>query len=52
MDFNEIRQQANTEWDAFVNNKKPRIIVGAATCGQAAGANAVIIAIKVTPNRW
>ena len=48
MDFDKIREKAATEWAAFNNNIKPHIIVGAATCGQAAGANAVIQAVKDT----
>ncbi len=32
------RRKAVKVWDAFENNKKPIIILGAATCGRAAGA--------------
>ncbi len=42
MTFDEIRKQAIAEWEALQHSEKPRIIVGAATCGQAAGATSVL----------
>ncbi|MBI4283092.1 MAG: NADH-quinone oxidoreductase subunit NuoF [Chloroflexi bacterium] len=42
MSFDEIQKQAIAEWEALQHNEKPRILVGAVTCGQAAGANAVL----------
>ena len=38
MKFEAIRKKANQEWEAFNRLRKPRILVGAATCGRAAGA--------------
>lgn len=45
MTFEEIRRRAVSEWEAFEHSKKPRIFVGTATCGRAAGALAVLEAI-------
>ncbi len=42
MSFGEIRDQAISEWGALQGSEKPRIIVGTATCGRAAGAMAVM----------
>jgi len=44
--FGEIRSQAISEWEALEHSDKPRILVGAATCGRAAGALAVLEAIN------
>ncbi|MDH5695765.1 MAG: NADH-quinone oxidoreductase subunit NuoF [Dehalococcoidia bacterium] len=44
--FDEIRSQAISEWEALEYSDKPRILVGAATCGRAAGATAVLEAIN------
>ncbi len=41
MKFDDIRKQAVTEWEDFNRLEKPRILIGAATCGRAAGADAV-----------
>ncbi|MBI2849556.1 MAG: 4Fe-4S binding protein [Chloroflexi bacterium] len=46
MSFEEIRNQAIAEWGALQNSKKPRIYVGTATCGQAAGATSILDTIK------
>ena len=46
MNFEERRNQATAEWDALQKSPRPRILVGAATCGLAAGAEQVIDAIK------
>ncbi len=46
MTFDEIRSQAISEWEALEHSDKPRILVGAATCGRAAGAGAVLEAIN------
>jgi len=43
--FREIRGRAVSQWEKLQRNKEPRILVGAATCGRAAGADAVIQAI-------
>jgi len=41
MNFEEIKRNAIEEWEAFNRLAKPRILIGAATCGRAAGALAV-----------
>ncbi|MFC1990868.1 NADH-quinone oxidoreductase subunit NuoF [Chloroflexota bacterium] len=46
MNFEEIQKKAKAEWEALEHSDKPHILVGAATCGQAAGAMAVIDAIN------
>ena len=46
MTFEEIHSQAIAEWEALEHSTKPRILVGAATCGRAAGAEAVLTAIE------
>ncbi len=46
MTFDKIKAQAVSEWEALERSKKPRILVGAATCGRAAGAMAVLEAIN------
>ena len=46
MNFDEIQKKALAEREALEHSDKPQIIVGAATCGRAAGAMAVIEAIK------
>jgi NADH:ubiquinone oxidoreductase subunit F (NADH-binding) len=38
MNFEEIKKKANQEWEGFNRLEKPRILIGAATCGRAAGA--------------
>jgi NADH-quinone oxidoreductase subunit F len=44
--FDEIRDKAIAEWEALEKSNKPRIHIGAATCGRAAGAMAVLEAIN------
>jgi NADH-quinone oxidoreductase subunit F len=46
MTFDEIRGRAVAEWEALEQSDRPRIFVGAATCGRAAGAMAVLEAIN------
>ena len=46
MTFDEIRKRAIAEWEALEQSDKPRILVGAGTCGKAAGAMAVLEAIN------
>jgi NADH-quinone oxidoreductase subunit F len=48
MTFDEIRTRAVSEWEALEQSDKPRIFIGMATCGRAAGAGAVLEAIKST----
>ncbi len=50
MVFEEIRNKAIAEWQALEQSKKPRILIGAATCGRASGAFSVENAIKVKLN--
>ena len=38
MTFEEIQSLAKVEWEAFDRSDRPRILVGAATCGRSAGA--------------
>ncbi|MBW1998026.1 MAG: NADH-quinone oxidoreductase subunit NuoF [Deltaproteobacteria bacterium] len=38
MNFQEIQNRAKEEWEKFCQPTKPRILIGAATCGRAAGA--------------
>ncbi len=46
MNFDEIKKKAAAEWEALEKSDKLHIIIGAATCGRAAGALAVINAIN------
>jgi len=46
MNFDKIAATANAEWQALWHGDKPLILIGLATCGMAAGANAVIKAIE------
>ena len=46
MTFEEIQKRAQSEWEALQQSEKPRILVGAATCGLAAGAEAVATALN------
>lgn len=46
MSFDEIRNQALSENEARQKSDKPRIFVGTATCGRAAGAMGVVDAIE------
>jgi NADH-quinone oxidoreductase subunit F len=46
MNFAEIKEQAIAEWQALQQSHKPVIFVGAATCGRAAGAEAVLTALN------
>jgi len=44
--FDEIKAKARAEWEALEHSDKPRILIGAATCGRAAGALALLEAIN------
>jgi NADH-quinone oxidoreductase subunit F len=44
--FNEIKTKAISEWETLEHSDKPRILIGAATCGRAAGALAVLKTIN------
>jgi NADH-quinone oxidoreductase subunit F len=44
--FDELRARAKAEWEALKHSEKPRILIGTATCGRAAGASTVLEAIS------
>jgi NADH:ubiquinone oxidoreductase subunit F (NADH-binding) len=44
--FNVLTERARLRWEEFTSSPKPRILVGAATCGRASGALGVIEAIR------
>src|SRR4030042_1740322 len=46
MTFEKIREQAVSEWQALQSSKKPLLLVGAGTCGGAAGAFNLLQAIE------
>ena len=46
MNFKEVQKRAAGKWEALQQSSKPVILIGAATCGQAAGARGVIKAIE------
>ncbi len=46
MTFDEIQAQANSEWEALQESGEPRILIGTATCGRAAGATGVVEAFQ------
>lgn len=46
MTFTEIQKRAIAEWEKLQKSLKPRILVGAGTCGKAAGAEAVLNALN------
>ncbi|MFQ6116024.1 MAG: NADH-ubiquinone oxidoreductase-F iron-sulfur binding region domain-containing protein, partial [bacterium] len=46
MKFETLKKQALSEWEKLQNSNEPRILVGAATCGRAAGAIEVIQEFK------
>ena len=51
MTFDEIRKQAESEWEALEASEKPRILIGSATCGRSAGALSVRLAIETELKR-
>jgi NADH-quinone oxidoreductase subunit F len=46
MKFEEIKNIAASDWQLLEQSKKPRILVGSATCGRASGALSVMEAIR------
>jgi len=46
MDFEELKKKATDEWKSLQESAQPRILVGAATCGLAAGAEKIITSIQ------
>src|SRR4030042_5968382 len=45
MSFEDIKRKAKAQWEAMQNSPKPRILVGTATCGMAAGAEDILHAL-------
>ncbi|HEY8666201.1 MAG TPA: NADH-quinone oxidoreductase subunit NuoF [Tepidisphaeraceae bacterium] len=46
MSFADLQQQSRMDWERFSDPRRPRILVGAATCGRAAGALNVLEAVR------
>ena len=46
MNFREIQERARAEWAKFQSEDRPRILVGAGTCGRAAGAEEALEVIR------
>jgi len=46
MTFEEIQNQAKTDWNSLYHSEVPHILIGTATCGRAAGALPVVEAFK------
>ena len=51
MKFDEIKAQAISEWQTLGRSHKPRILIGAATCGRVAGALDVLAAAYAEAGR-
>ena len=45
--LSEMKKRALAEWQGFEQQSQPRVLIGAATCGKAAGALDTIEAFKV-----
>ncbi len=46
MNFEEIQEQAKSDWDSHYHGETPHILIGTATCGRAAGALSVVEAFN------
>ncbi len=46
MDFEQLRKQSTSEWEALQHSDKPRFLIGTGTCGRAAGSLKTLEAIK------
>ena len=46
MTYEELKEKAKAEWDAFSAGDRPRILLGASTCGRAAGAGEIQDAVR------
>jgi NADH-quinone oxidoreductase subunit F len=46
MSFEKIKKQAVSQWEAMLNSPRPRILIGTATCGMAAGAEDILQALS------
>jgi len=44
--FEKIQKRAISQWEAWQGSKKPRILIGTATCGKAAGALDILKTVK------
>ena len=44
--FKELQQQARAEWEQFSQPSRPRVLIGSATCGRAAGSLEVLRAFE------
>ena len=51
MIFEELKKKADAEWKALEQSRKPRILVGSATCGRASGAFSVRDEMQKALNR-
>jgi NADH:ubiquinone oxidoreductase subunit F (NADH-binding)/(2Fe-2S) ferredoxin len=51
MSYAELQQRAAKAWEQFVQADRPRILIGAATCGRAAGASEVADAFRAEIER-
>lgn len=45
--FASLQERAKVEWDAFSRPDRPRVLIGSATCGRAAGSLEVLKSFKV-----
>jgi NADH-quinone oxidoreductase subunit F len=45
MSLEEIKREAASQWEAMQNSPRPRILIGTATCGMAAGAEDILQAL-------
>jgi NADH-quinone oxidoreductase subunit F len=46
MNFEEIKKQAISKWEAMNNSSESRILIGTGTCGIAAGAEAILTTLR------
>ncbi len=46
MSLDKIKREAASQWEAMQNSPRPRILIGTATCGMAAGAEAILEALN------
>jgi NADH-quinone oxidoreductase subunit F len=46
MSFEKIKKRAVSQWEAMLNSPRPRILIGTATCGMAAGAEDILLALS------
>ena len=46
LSYEQLRQQSRRQWETLENSQKPRVLLGAATCGRSAGALGVLDVIR------